>query len=156
MGFNYIVLKGKSEYKAELSTSPVGSMIKLENLFNGLEENVEFLEKKIEQYENDLNASKLEYDKPFAHEDEYKAKLARQCELNAQLDLENKNMVDADLGSKEEEVTEEKNYNSNEKDYNACNNSYTSEDIKTSEDMKIAEDVAESMLDYKIEGSRGR
>lgn len=156
MGFNYIVLKGKSEYKAELSTSPVGSMIKLENLFNGLEENVEFLEKKIEQYENDLNASKVEYEKPFAHEDEYKVKLARQCELNAQLDLENKAVVDADLGSKEEEVTEEKDYNSNEKDYNACNNSYTNEDMKISQDMKIAEDVAESTPDYKTNGSRVR
>lgn len=102
MGFNYIVLKGKSEYKAELSTSPVGSMIKIENLFNGLEENVDFLEKKIEQYEADLAQSKLEYEKPFAYEEEYKEKLKRQCELNAQLDLENQQVVDADLGRPEE------------------------------------------------------
>ena len=32
---------GKTEYKAELSTSPVGSMVKLENLFNGLHENID-------------------------------------------------------------------------------------------------------------------
>ena len=102
MGFNYIVLKGKSEYKAELSTSPVGSMIKIENLFNGLEENVDFLEKKIEQYEADLAQSKLEYEKPFAYEAEYREKLARQCELNAQLAHENQQVVDADLGRPEE------------------------------------------------------
>ena len=34
LGINYMVLRGKTEYKAELSTSPVGSMVKLENLFN--------------------------------------------------------------------------------------------------------------------------
>ena len=53
LGINYMVLRGKTEYKAELSTSPVGSMVK--------HENVDFLEKKIEQYQNDLEASKAEY-----------------------------------------------------------------------------------------------
>jgi N12 class adenine-specific DNA methylase len=102
MGTNYMVLRGKAEYKAELSTSPVGSMIKLENLFNGLHENVEFLEKKIEQYHHDLDSSKEEYEKPFAYEKELQEKLARQFELNAQLDLENAKVADADLGGLDE------------------------------------------------------
>ena len=78
-------------------------MVKLENLFNGLHENIDFLEKKIEQYQNDLEASKTEYDKPFAYSTELEEKLARQCELNAQLDLENAKAVDADLSGPEEE-----------------------------------------------------
>lgn len=103
LDINYMVLRGKTEYKAELSTSPVGSMVKLENLFNGLHENIDFLEKKIEQYQNDLEASKTEYDKPFAYSKELEEKLARQCELNVQLDLENAKAVDADLSGPEEE-----------------------------------------------------
>ena len=103
LDINYMVLRGKTEYKAELSTSPVGSMVKLENLFNGLHENIDFLEKKIEQYQNDLEASKAEYDKPFAYSKELEEKLSRQCELNAQLDLENAKAVDADLSGPEEE-----------------------------------------------------
>ena len=103
LGINYMVLRGKTEYKAELSTSPVGSMVKLENLFNGLRENIDFLEKKIEQYQNDLEASKTEYDKPFAYSTELEEKLARQCELNVQLDLENAKAVDADLSGPEKE-----------------------------------------------------
>jgi type IV secretion system protein VirD4 len=105
---NYMVLRGKTEYKAELSTSPVGSMVKLENLFNGLHENVDFLEKKIEQYQNDLEASKAEYDKPFAYSAELEEKLARQYELNAQLDLENAKAMDADLGGPDEEKSEDR------------------------------------------------
>ena len=108
LSINYMVLRGKTEYKAELSTSPVGSMVKLENLFNGLHENVDFLEKKIEQYQNDLEASKAEYDKPFAHGAELEEKLARQCELNAQLDLENAKAMDADLGGPDEEKSEDR------------------------------------------------
>ena len=87
----------------ELSTSPVGNMVKLENSFAGIHENEDFLLKKIEQYENDMEASKTEYEKPFSYEEELQEKLARQCELNAQLDLENAKSVDADLGGLDEE-----------------------------------------------------
>ena len=103
MGVNYLILRGKTEYKVELSTSPVGNMVKLENCFNGIHENEEYLLKKIEQHENDLAASKEEYEKPFMHEEELQQKLSRQFELNAQLDLENEKVADADLGGIEEE-----------------------------------------------------
>ena len=102
MGTNYLVLRGKTEYKVELSTSPVGNMVKLENAFNGIYENEEFLLKKIDQYQHDLESSKLEYEKPFAYEQELKEKLARQFELNSQLDLENAKVEDADLNAIEE------------------------------------------------------
>lgn len=127
MGTNYLVLRGKTEYKAELSTSPVGSMVKLENLFNGMQENIEFLEKKIEQYEGDLEASKAEYEKPFAYDEEYRQKLRRQCELNAQLDLENDKVADADIGGYEEE-----------------------------KDNEITGNVAEKSDEYQIENNRSR
>ena len=49
--------------------------------------NIDFLEKKIEQYQNDLEASKAEYDKPFAYSKELEEKLSRQCELMPSLTL---------------------------------------------------------------------
>ena len=88
MGINYMILRGKTEYKAEMSTSPVGNMIKLDNLFNNLNEKEEFLKKKIEQYKRDMESSKSEYEKPFAYEKELSDKQKRQAELNAMLDLE--------------------------------------------------------------------
>ena len=113
LGINYMVFRGKTEYKAELSTSPVGNMVKLENLFNGIDENIDFLEKKIESYKLDMEASKAEYEKPFAYEEELKSKIARQYELNAQLDLENGKVEDVDLAASEDKdiaqnVAEEK------------------------------------------------
>ena len=97
MGVNYMILRGKTEYKVEMSTSPVGNMIKLDNLFNSLKENEEFLIKKIEQYKRDLESSKAEYEKPFAYEKELKDKLKRQAELNAMLDLEKSIDTDAEV-----------------------------------------------------------
>ncbi len=107
IGVNNVALRGKTEYKAELSTSPVGVIVRIENLFNEIDKNVEFLEKKIEQYENDVRASKEQYEKPFEYEAELTEKLARQCELNAQLDLENAKAQDADLGGLEESEDKE-------------------------------------------------
>lgn len=90
MGANYLVLRGKTEYKAELSTSPVGCMTRLENLFNGIQEKISFLEERLEKYRLDMEQAKAEYEKPFQYEEELKTKQARQFELNALLDMENR------------------------------------------------------------------
>lgn len=89
MGADYLVLRGNTEYKADMSTSPVGCMTKLENLFNGIQGNIGFLEERLEKYRLDMEQAKLEYDKPFQYEEELKTKLARQFELNNLLDMEN-------------------------------------------------------------------
>lgn len=89
MGVDYLVLRGKTEYKAELSTSPVGCMTKMENLFNGIQEKIGFLEERLEKYRLDMEQAKADYDKPFQYEEELKTKLARQFELNTMLDMEN-------------------------------------------------------------------
>lgn len=94
MGANYLILRGKTDYKTDFSTSPVGSMVKIENLFQGIQDNVSFLEDRITGYERDMEQAKIEYDKPFQYEEELKEKLHRQFELNTQLDLENK--IDAE------------------------------------------------------------
>ena len=103
MGINFLILQGKNEYKAEMSTSAVGNMIKLDNMFNNIEENEEFLKKKIEQYKRDLESSKIEYEKPFVYEEELKEKLKRQTELNSMLDLE-KNIGEEIKETEKEEI----------------------------------------------------
>ena len=100
LGVSYLVLQGRTEYKAELSNSPVGNMVKIENLFNNIQSNEEYLLQKIEQYETNMEESRIQYEKPFAYEQELKTKLARQYELNAALDLENKKVADMDLGGR--------------------------------------------------------
>ena len=107
MGLNYLVLRGKTEYKVEMSTSPVGNMVKLENCFDGMQNNIEFLEKKLEEYHRDMEQAKLEYEKPFSHEAELREKIARQNELNVQLDLENQVI---DVEAKEAEEPERKSF----------------------------------------------
>lgn len=97
IGANNMVLRGKTDYKAELSTSPVGNMVKLENLCHGIQANIPELEKRIEQYQRDMEQSRQEYEKPFTQEGELNEKVARLNELNVQLDLENGKTEDVGL-----------------------------------------------------------
>ena len=97
IGVDYMVLRGRTDYKVELSTSPVGNMVKLENFCQGINQGIPELEKRIEQYQRDLEQSKQEYEKPFIQEEELNEKVARLNELNVQLDLENGKTEDADL-----------------------------------------------------------
>ena len=88
-GSNYIILRGSTVYRAELSMSAVGNITRLENMFKGLDENEDFLLKKIDQYERDMQSSKDEYEKPFTYEKQLEEKMQRQYEVNSKLDLEN-------------------------------------------------------------------
>ena len=88
IGFNYMILRGKTDHKVEVSASPVGNMAKLENAIGGMAQTKKELEQRIEQYDRDMEQSKLEYGKPFAREKELKEKTARLDELNIELGLE--------------------------------------------------------------------
>lgn len=60
------------------------------------------MEKKISDYERDMESSKNQYETPFEYEEELNQKLARQYELNNMLDLENGKTMAEDLGGQEE------------------------------------------------------
>lgn len=100
------MLRGRTDYTTELSTSPVGNMVKLENLFHSFSDNLDFLNKKIEEYQRDMEQSKAEYEQPFAYEIELQEKIARQNELNVQLDLENGRVEDVDINNVNDRVAE--------------------------------------------------
>ena len=97
IGVHYLVLRGRTDYKVDLSSSPVGNMVKLENLLGGISQNKVVLEERIAQYQRDMEQSKLEYEKPFAQEQELNEKIDRLNALNVELDLENNTTPDVDL-----------------------------------------------------------
>lgn len=90
MGVSYLLLRGQVDHKTELSTSIVGSIVKLENVLGGMGKEEKQVELLLEQYQRDLEQSKQEYQKPFVQEKELEEKTARLQELNRQLDLEHR------------------------------------------------------------------
>lgn len=114
IGLHNMVLRGQADYKAELSTSPVGNMVKLENLFHNIPQRITELEKRMEQYQRDMEQSEKEYKKPFTQELELTEKAARLNELNIELDLENRKSEDTIMkqgeGQETDKTTESRDY----------------------------------------------
>jgi N12 class adenine-specific DNA methylase len=109
-----LVLHGNAKYTADLSDSPSGNTTKLDNLLKGIGSSIEKTEDKIDAIRKDCEAAKAEYKKPFTYADSLKGKLARQAELDKELDL-----------SKKDDIVAEDNDNLEEK------KSIDKEDIKT-------------------------
>lgn len=89
MGEKYFILSGSTEHRTELSTSPVGNTMRLENLLKDMDENIDRYQERLEQYEKDKKQAEEEYKKPFVHEEELRGKLERQAELDKLLNLDN-------------------------------------------------------------------
>lgn len=75
-------VQGNLKYTVELGSSEIGNTIKLDNILDGLEKNLNKLEIKIKEYENNLEQSKIEYEKPFKYESQLREKIVRQEQLN--------------------------------------------------------------------------
>ena len=94
LGYRYMILRGRTDHSTDLSSSPVGNMVKLENIVAGMEQRARNLEDQIGQLRRDMEQSKQEYEKPFMQEKELAEKTARLNALNAELDLENSRVQD--------------------------------------------------------------
>ncbi|MDZ4994729.1 DNA helicase [Clostridium perfringens] len=87
---HYIKLKKNGTYTLELGLDNAGNMVRIENAIKtGLDNNLENNLKKLEEYKENLEQSKLEFEKPFIYENELTTKLKRQVELNQLLDIDN-------------------------------------------------------------------
>lgn len=83
----YVGLKGYGFYETESSFNDVGITIRIDNLYDNINEQKIKLERKLEQYYVDMEQSKIEYEKPFIYENELQQKMKRRIELEEQLDI---------------------------------------------------------------------
>ena len=84
------VLKGKATYSVALGTDPHGNITRLDNLLNGFAERIANAENQLSNLEQQREAAQIEAQKEFPQEEELAQKSARLAELNAQLDVDEK------------------------------------------------------------------
>lgn len=86
---NYrIALHGSLKYSVEMSDNASGVTTQLDNIVKGFEDKLKEEKASLEENQKNMELAKQEYEKPFSHEAILKEKLARQAELNAELDLD--------------------------------------------------------------------
>lgn len=105
IGCSQLILKGAESYNAEVGESSQGNIIRLENSLKNMENTVTSLNSKIEEYQRNLEQSKIEFEKTFEHEQLLSEKLKRQFELNELLDIGKDDVVEElDNESKDDEL----------------------------------------------------
>ena len=82
-----IVLVGNGRYTVDISTSGIGSITRIENFLTSLEEKLQSNKQRNEDLKKQLEAAKLEVDKPFEYADEIVRMSNELAELDAELDL---------------------------------------------------------------------
>ena len=85
------ILKGQRRYPVALGTDPLGNIIRLDNSLNNFLERINSAENELATLHQQQAAAQIEVEKPFPQEEELTEKSARLAELNAQLDVDEKN-----------------------------------------------------------------
>ena len=85
------ILKGQRKYTVPLGTDPLGNIIRLDNSLNSFPERITSAENELTTLHQQQAAAQIEVEKPFPQEEELAEKSARLAELNAQLDVDEKN-----------------------------------------------------------------
>ena len=83
-------IKCSGSYRITLSNSDIGNITKIDNAVNRIPDHAEGYKNDIDNLNTQLENAKAELEKPFPKEQELKEKLARQSELDRQLNLDNK------------------------------------------------------------------
>lgn len=118
-----LFIKGNCKYNVELGKDEVGNIIRIENVIDNLDKNLESYKENLKEYERNLEQSKLEYEKPFKYENELRNKLERQKELDDLLNIdennekkENKTLEEIISGAKNEAERRDKTFDKSEND----------------------------------------
>ena len=85
-----LYIKGSGSYSIRMSDSGIGNITKIDNAVNRIPDHEEGYKNDIDTLNTQLKNAKAELEKPFPKEQELKEKLARQSELDKQLNLDNK------------------------------------------------------------------
>ena len=99
-------IKRQCSYTIEVGKDPLGNIQRINNALSGIEKSLPEAEQKLEILQEQLASAKEEVQKPFAQEEELKEKMERLSELNALLNMDEKEPSEAVGIDEEQEVAD--------------------------------------------------
>lgn len=87
-----MTMRGTLSYSISLGADSHGNLTRMDNALEGFPERLSDAQRNLENTRQQLLNAKAELERPFAQEDELKAKSARLAELDALLNLEQKDV----------------------------------------------------------------
>ena len=106
-GKQYVLtLKGKMSHRVELGKDPRGNLIRIDNALAGMETRLARVQEKLDSLYAQMETAKAELGKPFPQEQELKEKSARLAQLNIELNIDDRTLMEAmaEIADSEPEV----------------------------------------------------
>ena len=100
-------LKANGHYTCDYSMSGLGGVTRLCNLYERIPEQIHGLNAELEQAKKQLSNAKEQYGKPFQYEEQLRAGLERQAQINAELEVADKPHDEAVMGDCSDDEGEE-------------------------------------------------
>lgn len=102
-----LTIRRRQSYKIRLDKNPLGNLQRIGNALGRIEQNLQESEQKLETVQQQFAVAQEEVKKPFAKEAELTEKAARLSELNALLNMDEKEtQVAPDMGEESHEVAD--------------------------------------------------
>ena len=100
-------LKANGHYTCDYSMSGLGGVTRLCNLYERIPEQIHGLNAELEQAKKQLSYAKEQYGKPFQYEEQLRAGLERQAQINAELEVADKPHDEAVMSDYSDDESEE-------------------------------------------------
>ena len=100
-------LKANGHYTCDYSMSGLGGVTRLCNLYERIPEQIHGLNAELEQAKKQLANAKEQYGKPFQYEEQLRAGLERQAQINAELEVADKPHDEAVMSDYSDDESEE-------------------------------------------------
>ena len=100
-------LKANGHYTCDYSMSGLGGVTRLCNLYERIPEQIHGLTAELDQARKQLANAKEQYGKPFQYEEQLRASLERQTQINAELEVADKPHDEAVMGDYSDDESEE-------------------------------------------------
>jgi hypothetical protein len=96
-----LLMRGAMTYQTELGTDAFGNITRINNALDSLPKKLEGAREQLANLEKQVEAAKLELEKPFTQEDDLAAKEARLALLNSDLNIDGDGGMDVDNDASE-------------------------------------------------------
>ena len=85
-----VLVRGNGKHQVTVSESATGMLIRIDNVFKGFEAEIESLKEKLQTYNADTEAARVELEKPFEHAQKITDLTLELEKINAELNLDKK------------------------------------------------------------------
>ena len=103
-GKDYVLtLKGRMSHRVTLGKDPRGNLVRIDNVLSNMESRLAHVQEKLDSINAQMKTAKAEIGKPFPQEEELREKSARLAQLNIELNIDERMLLETAMNVDEQD-----------------------------------------------------